>query len=61
MTWKDKIHNLANPECDDCGGEGLCDYARGEDSFTDVCDTCFPNGMPDLEADEYDIWRDDHL
>ena len=30
----------ANPDCEDCGGEGVCEYARGEDSFTELCETC---------------------
>ncbi len=47
----------ANPDCEECGGEGVCHYARGEDSYTDYCDVCFPNGF-DEGDDAYDAWRD---
>lgn len=56
MGWKSRVQVLANPECSDCGGEGVCHYARGEDSFTDVCDTCFPNGCPEEDTE---AWRDE--
>jgi hypothetical protein len=55
-----KPSDRANPDCPDCGGEGICHYARGEDSYTDLCDTCYPNmNLGDLEEDDaYDRWRD---
>lgn len=55
-----KIQRLANPNCEECGGEGICHYARGEDDYTDTCDTCFPGGL-DNSDDEYDEWRDNQL
>ena len=61
MTWKTKIHELANSDCEACGGEGICCYAMGEDGYDDVCDVCFPHGMPDFEADEYDQWGDNQM
>ena len=51
----------ANPNCEDCGGEGTCEYARGEDSITDLCETCYGKDscMDDLnEDDDYDQWKD---
>ena len=50
----------ANPDCEACGGEGYCYYARGEDDYVDYCDLCFPNGYDEGDA-AYDAWKDDQL
>lgn len=50
----------ANPDCKECGGEGFCEYAMGEDSYTDYCPECFPNGFDDGDA-AYDSWKDDQV
>ena len=55
-----KIQDLANPNCEECGGEGTCDYVRGEDSFISECEVCFPGGL-DNSDDDYDAWRDNQL
>jgi len=52
----------ANPNCSDCGGEGVCEYAMGEDCFTDLCETCYgkDSTMDDLvEDDAYDQFKDE--
>jgi len=54
----------ANENCEDCGGEGTCEYARGEDCFTDLCETCYGKDacMDDLnEDDTYDRMKDDEM
>ena len=61
MNWKLECRFKANPNCEACNGEGVCSYAMGEDDYDDVCDVCFPNGLPDFESEEYDKWRDDHM
>ena len=38
-----QLANMANPDCEECGGEGHCSYAKGEDSEELPCDKCFPN------------------
>ena len=49
-------------ECTECDGEGFCDYARGEDSFTDVCDFCNKDGGYNEDDDrDYDAWKDAQL
>lgn len=60
MTWKNRIQERANPDCPDCGGEGICCYAIGDDGYDDICDTCFPNGWSD-DDEGYDAWKDDQL
>ena len=55
MNWKLNCHFKANPDCEECGGEGVCHYARGEDDYTDVCDVCFPGGLPE---DDDEGWRE---
>ena len=49
-----------NPDCEECGGEGVCYYARGEDDYTDYCPECFPDGFDD-DDQAYQRWKDDHL
>lgn len=38
-----KLVDMAKPDCEECGGEGYCSYAKGEDSEDLPCDQCFPN------------------
>ena len=45
------ISDLANPECEECGGEGICHYARGDRGFNEECPKCFPLGV---ELEYYD-------
>ncbi len=33
----------ANPNCDECEGEGIVGYAKGEDCEDLPCQKCFPN------------------
>lgn len=58
-----KLSDYANPECEDCGGEGVCEYARGEDTFTDICDTCFKGQTAEdlFEDDRYEELRDERI
>ena len=46
-------------ECTECDGEGFCDYARGEDSFTDVCDFCNKDGGYNEDDYNEDRYEDD--
>jgi len=46
------ISELANPKCEECDGEGIVCYARGDDGEDDFCQVCFPEG---LEPDGDDI------
>ncbi len=41
---------FVNPDCDECGGEGVCHYARGDVGFDDVCPKCFPNGYEEDDS-----------
>lgn len=40
-----KISDYANPKCEECNGEGVVCYARGDDGEDDFCQICFPNGF----------------
>jgi hypothetical protein len=43
--------------CDECDGEGVCDYGYGEDVRTYACEKCSDGGDEDDLA--YDRFRDD--
>ncbi len=54
----------ADSNCEECGGEGVCEYAKGlDDSYVDICDKCYPSMIShDLnEDDAYDEWRDSQM
>lgn len=48
------ISQHANQNCEECGGEGWCDYARGEDSEQLPCQVCFPPAKNQLQTN----WED---
>ena len=50
-----KISDYANPKCEECDGEGIVSYARGEDAEDGFCQVCFPDGF----EDDYDDRGDD--
>ena len=57
--------DYADPNCEACGGEGICEYVEpytsGENPVEDLCDTCPKlKGLSygDLEPDE-DRYEDD--
>ena len=50
-----KISDYANPKCEECDGEGIVSYARGEDAEDLPCQVCFPDGF----EDDYDDKGDD--
>ncbi len=59
ITILTKISDLAKPECEECGGEGYNDYARGEDSEELPCEKCFPDmTWEDLLVDPDSEWDD---
>lgn len=37
-----RFTDMINENCGECGGEGYCSYARGEDSEDLPCQVCFP-------------------
>lgn len=45
----------ANPDCEDCGGEGWCEYGRGEDSERLPCQTCYPPMKGQLQTNWEDL------
>jgi hypothetical protein len=50
-----KISDYANPKCEECDGEGMVSYARGEEAEDLPCQVCFPDGF----EDDYDDRGDD--
>jgi len=52
------ISDMANADCEECGGEGYCDYARGEDSEELPCQVCFKPEKGKLQTSWEDL-RDD--
>ena len=45
----------ASPDCDECDGEGIVGYARGEDCEDLPCQKCFPNSSWEDFVDGDDI------
>jgi hypothetical protein len=64
-VFKMNPSDLADPNCEECGGEGVCEYAEpytsGENSVEGLCDTC-PQ-LKDLCEDDFapdeDRYEDD--
>jgi hypothetical protein len=60
-----KIHKLLDSKidisdipCDECGGEGVCEYGRGDEVREYACEKCNPNGNEPDEDAEYERHRD---
>jgi len=49
------LADRASPDCDECGGEGIVGYARGEDCEDLPCQKCFPDYSWDDFQDGDDI------
>lgn len=45
---------MTDPNCEECGGEGLIEVQIAVDDFRKECCEC---SLPD-EDEEYDAWRD---
>ncbi len=49
---------MTDPDCEECGGTGQCDYAFGEDVRTMACEVCNDGGdEPDADR-AYDEMKD---
>ncbi len=46
--------DLAKSDCDECDGEGIVGYARGEDAEDLPCQVCFPNAS----WEDFQDWDD---
>jgi hypothetical protein len=53
-----KLTDYANPECEECEGEGYYDVAVRDDSEAIPCQKCFPPEKNQLETTWEDL-RDD--
>ena len=43
ITILTNFSDLAKSDCDECDGEGIVGYARGEDAEDLPCQKCFPD------------------
>ncbi len=50
--------DLAKSDCDECDGEGIVGYARGEDAEDLPCQKCFPDASWE-DFEDYDDRGDD--
>lgn len=49
-----RMSDNANPKCEECDGEGIVSYARGEDSEELPCQVCFP----ETSWEDFQDWDD---
>ena len=54
----DSKTDISDIPCDECGGEGVAEYGRGDDVRTYACEKCNPNGNEPDEDAEYDRYKD---
>ena len=48
--------DMAKPDCDECDGEGIVGYAKGEDCEDLPCQKCFPNSSWEDFIDGDDLY-----
>jgi len=52
--------DMAKQDCEECGGEGIACYARGEDGADLPCQKCFPDMSWEdfVDPDQDNGWDD---
>ena len=54
-----RISEMANADCEECGGEGHYDVAYRDDAITIPCQKCFPPAQGQIETSWEDLRDDD--
>jgi len=52
------LSEMADPNCENCGGEGIVfHFTSVDDGYEKECSKCFPDGLDDGDR-AYDEWKD---